>query len=102
MSNGSSTSSGLPGWLGTARRERFVEEPGRPAGVEALIATNVWREYITASAAPAGSRRGLTRSEAARTAYPGIRSPVRRCPWSVAEKRVTIVERRGLTESMWL
>ena len=22
--------SGLPGWLGTARRERLVEEPGRP------------------------------------------------------------------------
>ena len=36
----------LPGWLGTARVERSVEEPGRPCRVGAN-ATNAPREYIT-------------------------------------------------------
>jgi hypothetical protein len=33
--NGCKHPPGLPGCLGTARRERFVEEPGKPGGVEA-------------------------------------------------------------------
>ncbi len=37
---------GLPGWLGTARVERSVEEPGRPCRV-AAEADNVRREDIT-------------------------------------------------------
>jgi len=37
----------LPGWLGTARGDRAVEEPGRPCQVEAR-ATNAPRENITA------------------------------------------------------
>lgn len=36
----------LPGWLGTARVERSVEEPGRPCREEAQ-ATNRRREDIT-------------------------------------------------------
>ena len=41
---------GLPGWLGAARVDRSVEEPGRPYRVEAQ-ATNARREDITGEAA---------------------------------------------------
>ena len=46
-------SPGLPGWLGTARVERSVEEPGRPYRVGAK-ATNGRREDITVAAALGG------------------------------------------------
>ena len=41
---------GFPGWLGAARVDRSVEEPGRPFRVGAQ-ATNVRREDITGAAA---------------------------------------------------
>ena len=38
----------LPGWLGTARRNRSAEEPGRPGrGGEGQPTPNGPREYIT-------------------------------------------------------
>jgi hypothetical protein len=38
----------LPGWLGTARRDRSVEEPGRPGRAgEGQPDPNGAREYIT-------------------------------------------------------
>jgi hypothetical protein len=38
----------LPGWLGTARRERSVEEPGRPGRAgKGQPDPNGLREYIT-------------------------------------------------------
>jgi hypothetical protein len=43
----------LPGWLGTARVERLVEEPGRPCREEAKAA-NARREDITGEAALEG------------------------------------------------
>ena len=49
----------LPGWLGTARRERSVEEPGRPGRAgDGKPDANGPREYITEGTALAGSRRG--------------------------------------------
>jgi hypothetical protein len=50
--------SDLPGWLGTARRERTVEEPGRPGRVGKGNRPNGPRECITEGTALAGSRRG--------------------------------------------
>jgi hypothetical protein len=44
---------GSPGWLGAARVERSVEEPGRPCRVGAK-ATNERREDITGAAALKG------------------------------------------------
>ena len=44
---------GFPGWLGAARVERSVEEPGRPDR-EGARATNARREYITGGAALKG------------------------------------------------
>src|SRR5438477_607384 len=57
-------SSDLPGWLGTARRNRSVEDPVRFSawetrqGGEAVRAPHGPRESITEGAALAGSRRG--------------------------------------------
>ncbi len=43
----------LPGWLGTARRDRSVEEPGRPGRVEKReLPLNGPRESITEEASP--------------------------------------------------
>ena len=51
--------SDLPGWLGTARRNRSVEEPGRPGRAgECSLNADGPREYITEGSALAGSRRG--------------------------------------------
>ena len=49
----------LPGWLGTARRDRSVEEPGRPGRAgKGQPDPNGPRESITEGTALAGSRRG--------------------------------------------
>jgi hypothetical protein len=51
--------SDLPGWLGAARRNRSVEEPGRPGRAgECSLNPDGPREYITEGSALAGSRRG--------------------------------------------
>jgi len=51
--------SDLPGWLGTARRERSVEEPGRPGRAgKGQPDPDGPRESITEGSALAGSRRG--------------------------------------------
>ena len=50
--------SDLPGWLGTARRNRSVEEPGRPGRAGKAVDPDGPREYITEGTALAGSRRG--------------------------------------------
>jgi hypothetical protein len=39
--------SDLPGWLGTARRNRSVEEPGRPGRAGKVVDPDGPREYIT-------------------------------------------------------
>jgi hypothetical protein len=54
---------GLPGWLGAARVDRSVEEPGRPCRVEAQ-ATNARREDITDAAALWGVGEAHTSEEA--------------------------------------
>ena len=77
-SNERMRASGLPGWLGTARADRSVEEPGRP-GVCEGDGLNAWREDITAMRRRRESE-GLI----------------------VAEKRLIAVERRGLTVDMFL
>jgi hypothetical protein len=56
-------SPGLPGWLGTARVERSVEEPGRPCRVGAK-ATNARREDITGDAALQGVGEARSSEEA--------------------------------------
>jgi len=72
-------SSDLPGWLGTARRDRSVEEPGRPGRAgEGQPDPDGPREYITKEPALAGSRRG----------------PYER------GSGVTPAEQRGLTETL--
>ena len=48
---------GFPGWLGAARVERSVEEPGRPYR-EGARATNARREKHNRRGGPEGSRRG--------------------------------------------
>jgi hypothetical protein len=55
--------SDLPGWLGTARVERSVEEPGRPCGVVAKAA-NARREDITVAAAQQGVGEAQSSEEA--------------------------------------
>src|SRR5215475_12007619 len=71
-------SSDLPGWLGTARRNRSVEDPGRPGR------------------AGKGNQNQRPEGIHNRGNGPGRESerPI------VARKRVTTVERRGLTESI--
>jgi hypothetical protein len=54
---------GFPGWLGAARVERSVEEPGRPYR-EGARATNARREYITGGAALKGVGEAHTSEEA--------------------------------------
>ena len=54
---------GLPGWLGTARGDRSVEEPGRPCLVEAK-ATNARREDITVVAVGQGDGEACSSEEA--------------------------------------
>jgi hypothetical protein len=54
---------GLPGWLGAARVERSVEEPGRSFRVGAK-ATNVRRKDITGAAALKGVGEAHTSEEA--------------------------------------
>jgi hypothetical protein len=70
---------GFPGWLGAARVDRSVEEPGRPCRVGAK-ATNARWEDITAGTALQGV------GEAHREQGSGV----------------TPVEQRGLTENMFV
>ena len=70
--------SDLSGWLGTARRDRSVEEPGRPGRAgDGEPDPGGPREYITEGGPGRESERPI-----------------------VAWKRVTTVERRGLTETL--
>ncbi len=56
--NGRSTPSGFPGWMGTTRRERFVEETGRPGGVEAAARQTLRRpEPLRATPPPRRSQK---------------------------------------------
>jgi hypothetical protein len=52
--------SGRPGWLGRARVERSVKEPGRPGVVYSAekAEDNTCGESITCKVAAAGSRSG--------------------------------------------
>ncbi len=78
-SNGREQPSSSPGWKGTARVDRSVEEPGRPGGVGInRVRPNAVGEDITPRSGP--------ERESDR--------PI------VAAKRVTTVERRGLNGSM--
>ena len=86
-----------PGWLGAARGERSVEEPGKPC----WVGKSQRETGINSRDRPRGWRRGLAFSEAEWGTYHGTRRPSGGASGSVAKKRVTTAERRGLTEETW-